>query len=110
MPDAFWCRVPRDVVSIDGPDALSYLHSQTSQYGQEVTSRLSPEEEEAERRRLRRIIANIQDGTFARDWALEQQAGYPTWRAVRKQNMAHPLIAQEERLLRALGLLERDDH
>jgi folate-binding protein YgfZ len=31
MPDAFWCRVPRDVVSIDGPDALSYLHSQTSQ-------------------------------------------------------------------------------
>ncbi len=85
------------------------LHSQTSQYGQEVTGRLSPEEEEAERRRLRRLIANIKDGTFARDWALEQQAGFPVWRAVHKQNMAHPLIAEEERLLRALGVLERND-
>jgi len=31
MPDAFWCLVPRDIVAVDGPDALSYLHSQTSQ-------------------------------------------------------------------------------
>ena len=37
------------------------LHSQTSQYGQEVTSRLSAQEEEAERARLRRIIEGIQD-------------------------------------------------
>jgi ketol-acid reductoisomerase len=85
------------------------LHSQTSQYGQEVTSRLSPEEEESERGRLRKLIVNIKDGVFARDWALEQQAGYPVWNAVHKQNMIHPLIAEEERLLRALGLLERED-
>ena len=31
MPDPFWWRAPRDVVAVDGPDALSYLHSQTSQ-------------------------------------------------------------------------------
>ncbi len=83
------------------------LHSQTSQYGQEVTSRLSPEAEEAERARLRRIIRNIQDGTFAKDWALEKQAGFPTWHRVNQANMAHPMICEEERLLRALGVLER---
>lgn len=84
------------------------LHSQTSQYGQEVTSRLSPEDEEIERKRYRKLIANIKDGTFAKDWALEQQAGYPVWNRVHKENMSHPMIAEEERLLRALRVLERD--
>jgi ketol-acid reductoisomerase len=85
------------------------LHSQTSQYGQEVTGRLSDAEEKAERERLRRIIRNITDGTFARDWALEQKAGMPRWTRVRRENMAHPMIAEEERLLRTLGVLERHD-
>lgn len=84
------------------------LHSQTSQYGQEVTGRLTADEEEAERKRLRRLIANIKDGTFAKDWALEQQAGFPMWHRVRQENMSHSMIAEEERLLRALGVLERD--
>lgn len=84
------------------------LHSQTSQYGQEVTARLSPEEEEMERKRLHRVIANIKDGTFAKEWALEQQAGFPVWHRVHRENMSHPMIAEEERLLRALGVLERD--
>jgi ketol-acid reductoisomerase len=86
------------------------LHSQTSHYGQEVTSRLSDEEEEAERRRLRRIIARIKDGTFAKEWSLEQLAGYPVWKRVQAENMSHPLIAEEERLLKKLGLLERNGH
>ena len=83
------------------------LHSQTSQYGQEVTARLTSAAERAERTRLRRIIQRIQDGAFAKDWALEQQAGFPTWHRIHQQNMAHPMIAEEERLLRALGVLDR---
>ena len=39
--------------------------------------------------------ANIKDGTFAKDWALEQQAGFPVWHRVRKENMEHPMIAEE---------------
>lgn len=84
------------------------LHSQTSQYGQEVTGRLSGQEEEVERNRLRRIIHNIKDGTFAKDWATEQKAGLSRWNQIRHQNMSHPMIAEEERLLRNLGVLERD--
>jgi ketol-acid reductoisomerase len=85
------------------------LHSRTSQYGQEVTGRLTAEEEEVERLRLRRIIANIKDGTFARDWALEQLSGYPVWNRIRRENESHPLMAEEFRLLKTMGLLERDD-
>jgi ketol-acid reductoisomerase len=85
------------------------LHSQTSQFGQEVTGRLNEEEEKAERERLRRLIRNIKDGTFARDWTLEQKAGMPRWARIRRENMAHPMIAEEERLLRTLGVLQREN-
>jgi len=86
------------------------LHSKTSQYGQQVTGRLSPEEEEAERKRLRKLIADIKDGAFAKDWMLEQQAGYPMFRRVTQQNLAHPMTKEEERLLRILGLWKGESH
>ena len=79
------------------------LHSRTSQYGQEVTSRLSAEEEEAERARLRAIISHIQDGSFAREWTEEQQAGLPEFNRVRAENMAHQMRAAERRLYKVLG-------
>ena len=85
------------------------LHSQTSQYGQEVTGRLSPEEDGLERQRLRKLISRIKDGTFAKEWALEQLSGMPVWWRVHQENMSHPMITVEERLLDMLGVLERKD-
>ena len=85
------------------------LHSRTSQYGQEVTARLPAEDEEAERERLRGIIARIQDGTFARNWSAEQAAGFPEFHRVRSGNMAHPMRAAERRLYRVLGRAEAED-
>jgi ketol-acid reductoisomerase len=80
------------------------LHSKTSQYGQQVTSRLTPDEEEAERKRLRGLIRAIKDGTFAREWTLEQQVGYPVFKRAYRENLTHPMVKEEERLLRLLGL------
>ena len=85
------------------------LHSRTSQYGQEVTARLTAEDEEAERERLRGIIARIQDGTFARNWSAEQAAGFPEFHRVRSGNMAHPMRAAERRLYRVLGRAVPED-
>lgn len=79
------------------------LHSRTSQYGQEVTSRLSEEEESAERDRLRAIISHIQDGSFAREWSAEQQAGFPEFNRVRALNMADKMRTAERNLYKVLG-------
>lgn len=84
------------------------LHSHTSQYGQEVTARLSPEEEEQERARLRRVLENITSGQFAKDWALEQQAGNPVWKRIRAQNLEHPMIVEERKLYRRLGRISAE--
>lgn len=81
------------------------LHSRTSQYGQEVTARLSPDEEEAERSRLRKVISHIQDGSFAREWSAEQRAGFPEFDRIRELNMAHEMRKAERRLYEVLGRL-----
>ena len=88
------------------------LHSTTSQYGQEVTAQMREDEEEMELVRLRRIVRNIKNGTFARAWMLEQQAGFPAWHRQRQQNMNHPVIRAERELFRRLGRIptqETDD-
>jgi ketol-acid reductoisomerase len=82
------------------------LHSTTSQYGQEVTSEMRPEEEAMETERLQRIVRNIMDGTFAKAWKLEQQAGFPTWHRKHQQNMNHPVIKAERELYKRLGRLK----
>lgn len=84
------------------------LHSTTSQYGQEVTSEMLPEEETMENERLRRIVRNIKDGTFAKAWKLEQQAGFPTWHRKRQENMNHPVIQAERELYKRFGRINDD--
>lgn len=79
------------------------LHSRTSQYGQEVTSKLSEADEAAERTRLKGIIDNIQNGKFAEAWSAEQQAGFPEFDRVRGENMAHDMRRAERELYQILG-------
>lgn len=83
------------------------LHSQTSQYGQEVTAILSKDDEERERARLNTLISNIKDGTFARDWNREQANDCSIWNKIHHENQNSDLAQREEKLLRALGVLER---
>ncbi len=84
------------------------LHSRTSQYGQEVTARLSEEDEETERDRLRSIISRIQDGSFAKEWTAEQTAGFPEFRRTRDENMEHPMREAERRLYQVLGRVKTE--
>ena len=79
------------------------LHSRTSQYGQEVTGRLSEDEEAAERARLHGLIEHIRSGAFAREWAREQETGQVEWNRTRRENLAHEMYQAERRLYAALG-------
>jgi ketol-acid reductoisomerase len=83
------------------------LHSRTSQYGQEVTSRVSPEEESAERQRIGRVIEHIRSGAFAREWKTEQESGFEQFGRIRQENLAHPMIVAERELYRILGRIKK---
>jgi ketol-acid reductoisomerase len=43
------------------------------------------------RQEMKRILADIQSGRFARDWVAECQAGQPSFKAMRRMGAEHPI-------------------
>jgi len=66
-------------------DSVSY----TAQYG-DVT-RGPRVIDEGVRENLWEILGEIQDGTFAREWILENQAGRPVFNALKRKDREHPI-------------------
>jgi ketol-acid reductoisomerase len=58
---------------------------------------------------MRQILKEVQDGSFAREWILENQAGRPSFLALRKQNAEHQ-VEQVGKELRGMmrGLKEQE--
>jgi ketol-acid reductoisomerase len=83
------------------------LHSRTSQYGQQVTSRKFLNQE-AVLDQLRAVIAHIRSGEFAQEWKAEQASGSKNLLAVTNENLQHPMQAAENRLYRLLGRRDSD--
>ncbi len=80
------------------------LHSTTSQYGQQTRGpRIAGPELKTV---LRGIMEDIVSGRFAREWALEQMAGKPHFKAIWRRNLRHPMILEEQKLYRALGRIK----
>jgi ketol-acid reductoisomerase len=50
---------------------------------------------------MKQLLTDIQDGTFARLWVLENQAGRPSFNAMRRMDQDH-LIERVGKKLRAM--------
>ncbi len=57
--------------------------------------------DEMARDEMRQILSEVQDGTFAREWILENQAGCPSFNAMKRQE-ADQLIEEVGKKLRAM--------
>jgi len=66
-------------------DSVSY----TAQYGD--LTRGPRVIDEGVRANLWEILDEIQDGTFAKEWILENQAGRPTFNALKRMDREHPI-------------------
>ena len=89
-----------DLIYQSGFAGMRYSISNTAEYGDYVTgSKLITEETKAT---MRKILADIQDGTFAKDFLLEMSAGQQVhFRAMRKLAAEHPaeVVGEEVRKL-----------
>ena len=93
-------EVMRSVVDKGLLKSLKY-HSPTSQYGQmSHARRLVPV---GAKENLKTILAEIRDGTFAREWTAEGKAGYHTMERLRAQFGEHFMFEVEERVQKALN-------
>ncbi|MCF6093001.1 ketol-acid reductoisomerase [Microaerobacter geothermalis] len=78
-----------DLMYEGGMANMRYSISDTAEYGDYVTGpRLITEET---RKEMRKVLKEIQDGTFARNWILENQANRPYFNARRRNEAEHPI-------------------
>ena len=78
-----------DLIYEGGIANMNYSISNTAEYGEYVTGpRIITAETKAE---MKRVLADIQSGRFARDWMLENKVNQANFRAMRRQAAAHPI-------------------
>ena len=78
-----------DLMYQGGMAAMRYSISDTAEYGDYVTgSRIITDET---KREMKQVLTEIQDGTFAKKWLLENQVGRPTFNAMRRMEAEHPI-------------------
>ncbi|HOE84440.1 MAG TPA: ketol-acid reductoisomerase [Sphaerochaeta sp.] len=96
------CHEMKLIVDLIYQGGLSYMRysiSDTAEYGDYVTGgRIITDETKAE---MKKILTEIQEGTFARTWLLENQVGRPYYNA-RKRIESESLLEKTGARLRAL--------
>jgi ketol-acid reductoisomerase len=85
-----------DLIYEGGIATMNYSISNTAEYGEYTRGPRVVTEET--RKEMKRILADIQQGRFARDWVLENRAGQTSFKAMRKQCAEHPIEAVGEKL------------
>lgn len=78
-----------DLMYQGGMAAMRYSISDTAEYGDYmIGNRIVTDETKKE---MKKVLTEIQDGTFARNWLMENQVGRPQFNAVRKIEAEHPI-------------------
>jgi ketol-acid reductoisomerase len=85
-----------DLMYEGGIANMRYSISNTAEYGD--LTRGPRIIDERTRQEMRRLLAEIQNGEFAREFILENQAGAPTLKAKRRIGREHPIEVVGERL------------
>jgi len=78
-----------DLMYQGGLNYMRYSISDTAEYGDytrgpRIINGMVKEE-------MKQILAEIQDGSFAREWILENQAGRPSFNAMKRMDAEHPI-------------------
>ncbi|MDU2121467.1 MAG: ketol-acid reductoisomerase [Clostridium celatum] len=78
-----------DLMYQGGMAAMRYSVSDTAEYGDYmVGKRIVTDETKKE---MKKVLSEIQDGTFARNWLMENQVGRPQFNAMRRMEAEHPI-------------------
>ena len=80
------------IVDLLHEGGLAKMHkfvSETAQYG-DLTRGPRVVNDET-RARMREVLAEIRDGTFAKEWVAEYQAGNGNYKAMKERDLAHPI-------------------
>ncbi len=95
-----------DFIHEGGMASMRYTISDTAEYGD--YTRGPRVIDEHVRETMRTILGEIQDGSFAREWILENQAGRPGFLAQRRIEAEHPIEVVGAELRGMMSWLKKD--
>ena len=78
-----------DLIYESGFAGMRYSISNTAEYGDYITGPKIVTDET--KKAMKKILSDIQDGTFAKDWLTENQVGCPHFNAMRKNEASQQL-------------------
>ena len=78
-----------DLIYQSGFSGMRYSISNTAEYGDYITGPKIITDET--KKAMKKILSDIQDGSFAKEWLLENQAGCPHFNAMKRREAEHPL-------------------
>lgn len=82
---------------------MNYSISDTAEFGgYNAGPKIVTEET---RKAMKGLLSDIQKGVFARNWILENQAGRPSFLAMREQNADHPIEEVGKSLRSMMGFI-----
>lgn len=94
-----------DLMYEGGIARMRYSISDTAEYGDLTRGPrvITPEVKDS----MRRILGEIQDGTFAREWVAEDEAGRPNFRKLQDAGQQHPIEETGKRLRGLMSWVDR---
>ena len=78
-----------DLLYQGGMEYMRYSISDTAEYGDYSRGPVVVDEHVKEN--MKRVLATIQDGSFAREWIAENDEGRPRFNRLRRENAEHPI-------------------
>ena len=90
-----------------GMEYMRYSVSDTAEYGDYSRGPVVIDEHVKEN--MRRVLTEIQDGTFAREWIAENDEGRPRFNRMREENANHPIAAVGKELRAMMSFLADAD-
>jgi ketol-acid reductoisomerase len=95
-----------DLMYEGGLSKMRWSISDTAEYGD--YSRGPRVVNDATKKEMKRILGEIQDGTFAREWIAEDDAGRPQFEKWRAEGAAHPIEAVGAKLRGLMSWIRTD--
>jgi len=93
-----------DLIYRGGLKFMRYSVSETAEYGD--YTRGPRVIDDMVRGEMEQILAEVQDGTFAKEWILENQAGRPVYNALKRMNEEHLIEIVGQKLRKMMPWLE----
>ena len=96
-----------DLIYEGGISWMRYSISDTAEYGDIVVGKKIITEET--RKNMKKVLQEVQNGEFAKEWILENQAGRPVFNAMRKIEEEHPIEVVGKELRKMMTWIKKEE-